>query len=94
MEGCLDDRQLRCAEAVDVQARPAWRLAAIANRAYAIAGSLGVWPNRLLTLEVPGLRTGRLLSFPVVVADHEGERYLVAMLGQNANWVRPYIVPG
>jgi hypothetical protein len=28
-----------------------------------------------------------LISFPVVVADYQGERYLVAMLGQGANWV-------
>jgi hypothetical protein len=27
-------------------------------------------------------------SFPLVVADYEGDRYVVAMLGQNANWVR------
>lgn len=25
---------------------------------------------------------------PVVVADYQGERYLVAMLGQKTNWVR------
>jgi hypothetical protein len=30
-------------------------------------------------------RTGRVTSFPVVVADCEGERYLVAMLGEGAN---------
>jgi hypothetical protein len=45
-------------------------------------------PKRLVTLEVPGRRTGRLLSFPLVVAEHRGERYLVAMLGQDSNWVR------
>lgn len=33
-------------------------------------------------------RTGRLISLPVVVANYEGERYLVAMLGERANWVR------
>jgi hypothetical protein len=26
--------------------------------------------------------------FPVVVADYQGERFLVAMLGQKTNWVR------
>jgi deazaflavin-dependent oxidoreductase (nitroreductase family) len=41
----------------------------------------------LSTLEVRGRRSGRLISFPVVVADYEGERYLVAMLGEGANWV-------
>ncbi|MGP3915971.1 nitroreductase/quinone reductase family protein [Nonomuraea sp. 10N515B] len=44
--------------------------------------------NRLVTLEVRGRRTGRIISFPLVIADYQGERYLVAMLGQNANWVR------
>jgi hypothetical protein len=29
-----------------------------------------------------------MISFPVVVADYQGERYLVAMLGQSTNWVR------
>lgn len=45
-------------------------------------------PRRAVTLEVPGRRTGRLLEVPVVVADVDGERYLVAMLGQRAQWVR------
>jgi hypothetical protein len=39
-------------------------------------------------LEVRGHKSGRTISFPVVVADYQGERYLVAMLGQKANWVR------
>jgi hypothetical protein len=28
-----------------------------------------------------------MLSLPVVVSDYAGERYLVAMLGKDANWV-------
>ncbi|MFN8162425.1 MAG: nitroreductase/quinone reductase family protein [Solirubrobacterales bacterium] len=63
------------------------RVAAAANRLNAIAGSAGLWPNRLVTLEVRGRRSGRLVSFPVMVADHDGERYLVAMLGKGTNWV-------
>jgi deazaflavin-dependent oxidoreductase (nitroreductase family) len=43
--------------------------------------------KRAMTLEVAGRRTGKLISVPVIVADHKGERYLVAMLGKNANWV-------
>jgi hypothetical protein len=39
-------------------------------------------------LEVPGRRSGRVISFPVVIADYAGERYLVAMLGENTNWVQ------
>jgi hypothetical protein len=48
------------------------------------------WPAvraRLNTLEVRGRRTGKLRSFPVVVADYQGERYVVAMLGEGVNWV-------
>ena len=63
-------------------------LARLLNRGSAIAYSAGIWPTRLATLEVPGRRTGRLISFPVVIADHDGQRYLVAMLGERTNWVR------
>jgi deazaflavin-dependent oxidoreductase (nitroreductase family) len=64
------------------------RWAALLNRGWAIVGKAGLWPNRLVTLEVRGRRSGRLISFPLMVADYEGERYLVAMLGNEANWVR------
>jgi hypothetical protein len=64
------------------------RLARVINRISASQYSSGLSPSHCVTLEVPGRRTGRLISFPVVVADYEGERYLVAMLGQNTNWVR------
>ncbi len=63
-------------------------VAGIAARATATLASAGLAPRRLVTLEVRGRRSGRLISFPVVVADHQGERYLVAMLGRGANWVR------
>jgi hypothetical protein len=64
------------------------RVAALLNRATASLASAGLSPKRLVTLEVRGWRTGRLIRLPVVVTDYQGERYLVAMLGQNANWVR------
>jgi deazaflavin-dependent oxidoreductase (nitroreductase family) len=63
------------------------RLAALLNRVDALAGNAGLMPNRLATLQVRGRRSGRIASFPVVVADHDGDRYLVAMLGVRANWV-------
>jgi hypothetical protein len=63
------------------------RVAAVLNRVDAVLGSAGLWPSRLVTLEVRGRRSGRLVSFPMVVADYRGERYLVAMLGEGANWV-------
>jgi hypothetical protein len=35
-----------------------------------------------------GRRTGKRIVFPAVVADFQGERYLVSMLGDRTNWVR------
>jgi hypothetical protein len=65
------------------------RLARLMNRISAIHFATGLLaPSNWVTLEVPGRRTGRTISFPVVVAEYQGERYLVSMLGQNANWVR------
>jgi deazaflavin-dependent oxidoreductase (nitroreductase family) len=64
-------------------------LARAMNRVSALQFSAGILsPARAVTLEVPGRRSGRLISFPVVVAEHEGERYVVSMLGDDANWVR------
>lgn len=62
--------------------------ARLQNRASAIAFAAGIWPKRVAALEVRGRRSGRVISFPVVIADYEGERYLVAMLGERTNWVR------
>jgi hypothetical protein len=67
--------------------RPRWS-ARITNRLGSIIFAAGIGPNRAATLEVRGHKSGRTISFPVVVADYEGERYLVAMLGQQTNWVR------
>jgi deazaflavin-dependent oxidoreductase (nitroreductase family) len=64
------------------------RIAALLNRATAAVVAAGIGPRRIVRLEVRGRRSGRRLSFPVVIADHEGQRYLVAMLGEEANWVR------
>jgi deazaflavin-dependent oxidoreductase (nitroreductase family) len=64
------------------------RVAAFVNRGTAAVVAAGIGPKRMARLEVRGRRSGRVLSFPVVVADHEDQRYLVAMLGTEANWVR------
>lgn len=64
-------------------------LAQMMNRISAIHFASGrLAPSNWVTLEVPGRRTGRTISLPVVVADYRGGRYLVSMLGQNANWVQ------
>ena len=63
------------------------RLATVLNGIWRLSGVAGLPPHRLNTLEVRGRRTGKLRSFPVVVADYADERYLVAMLGEGVNWV-------
>jgi hypothetical protein len=58
------------------------------NRIGVLVIGAGIGPRRAATLEVVGRSSGRLLSCPVVIADWEGERYLVSMLGETASWVR------
>ena len=48
----------------------------------------GLSPSRGISLQVRGRQSGKPASLPVVVADREGSRYLVSMLGSGANWVR------
>jgi deazaflavin-dependent oxidoreductase (nitroreductase family) len=67
--------------------RPSW-FARVQNGVSAVAFGAGIWPRRVAALEVRGRRSGRLISFPVVIADYQDERYLVSMLGEHANWVR------
>ena len=67
--------------------RPNW-LASALNACSAGLHALGIAPNYLVTLEVRGRRSGRIVSLPLVMAVVEGKRYLVSMLGPNADWVR------
>jgi hypothetical protein len=62
--------------------------ARLQNRLSAIGFAAGLLPRRAGALKVRGRHTGGTVSFPVVIADYEGERYLVSMLGRKANWVR------
>ncbi|MGY1610191.1 MULTISPECIES: nitroreductase/quinone reductase family protein [unclassified Geodermatophilus] len=64
------------------------RLAGLLNRAQAALAARGVGPSRIVVLEVTGRRSGRTVALPVVVADLDGERYLVSMLGEDSQWVR------
>jgi len=67
--------------------RPNW-IARILNGASAAVGTSGVTPNYLVTLEVVGRKSGQMVSLPVVIAVVDGQRYLVSMLGEKANWVK------
>lgn len=58
------------------------------NRIGAMTASLGLGGGLMNTLEVTGRKSGKAVTFPVVVARVEGERYLVSMLGNDAQWVQ------
>ena len=59
------------------------------NRLDAMTYGSGVLaPRGGATLEVIGRRSGRPVSLPVAVAELDGDRFLVSMLGRDANWVR------
>lgn len=64
------------------------RVARVLDRGSAMVCALGVAPDYMVTLEVPGRRTGRIVHLPLVVVVVDGERYLVSMLGRDVNWVR------
>ncbi len=49
---------------------------------------LGIFPNRMVTLEVVGRQSGKMISFPLVMTVLAGKRYLVSMLGEDVNWVK------
>ena len=64
------------------------RVATVVNRCWAAVYALGIAPNYLVTLDVVGRQSGRVLSLPLVMAVVEGERYFVSMLGEEVDWVR------
>lgn len=64
------------------------RVARPQNRLSSILFGAGLLPRRAASLQVRGRRSGRVISFPVVIADWEGREYLVSMLGEQANWVK------
>jgi hypothetical protein len=64
------------------------RVARAADRLTAALAARGRGPDYLVTLEVPGRRSGRTVGVPLVMAEVAGERYLVSMLGEGVNWVR------
>ena len=64
------------------------QLTKIINKGWAIIHSIGIFPNQLVTLEVVGRQSGKTISFPLAMVMMNGERYLVSMLGEEANWVQ------
>jgi hypothetical protein len=63
-------------------------LAKALNNFWAKLHAWGIAPNYLVTLEIVGRRSGKVIAFPLVMLARGEERYLVSMLGEQANWVR------
>jgi deazaflavin-dependent oxidoreductase (nitroreductase family) len=57
------------------------------SRLWATSFGLGLGPRRWVSLEVTGRRSGRIVRFPLGMADLAGQWYLVSMLGERCNWV-------
>lgn len=57
-------------------------------RWWGFVGRTGIARNHLVTLEVTGRRSGRVISLPLVPIRVDGERYLASMLGDDVAWVR------
>jgi len=58
------------------------------NDGVAAMHATGLGPSSWVTLDVVGRKSGRTISFPLVMTVVDGERYLVSMLGNDAAWVR------
>ena len=66
--------------------RPNW-IAKILNRGIANSASKSILSDGVVALEVVGRKSGRSVSFPVVMTVIDGQRYLASMLGES-QWVR------
>jgi len=58
------------------------------GRVFWLIASLGLPPAFIVRLQVKGRRSGKLHSTVLVSADHNGDRYLVSVLGEGSDWVR------
>jgi hypothetical protein len=57
------------------------------NSGQARLTALGIFPALMVALETRGRRSGKACLVQLVVAHIGAERYLVSMLGDNADWV-------
>jgi hypothetical protein len=64
------------------------RLTRLINSEGAWLFGRGILPEFMVMFEVRGRRSGKVIRIPLVVANLDGNRYLVSMLGENVDWVR------
>jgi hypothetical protein len=67
--------------------RPNW-IAKLLNRGWAAVHAAGLAADYLVTLDVVGRKLGKIVSLPLVMVAVDGQRYLVSMLGDDAQWVQ------
>ncbi len=58
------------------------------HRMWATVHSTGLAADYLVTLDVVGRKSGKIVSLPLVMVIAGGQRYLVSMLGDDAQWVQ------
>lgn len=63
-------------------------IAKFLNRMMANSASKEAMDNGLVALEIIGRKSGKVISFPLVMVRVDDQRYLASMLGQDAQWVR------
>jgi deazaflavin-dependent oxidoreductase (nitroreductase family) len=77
------------------EARKSSRYERVMNRMWYRLVAAGLVPRRWpgtpvigsMTLEAPGRKSGVMRRVPVTWVEFEGERYLVAMMGEESDWV-------
>jgi len=62
-------------------------LAKALNTFWAKLHAWGIAPNYLVTLEIIGRKSRKVIAFPLVMLARGDERFFVSMLGEQANWV-------
>ncbi len=60
----------------------------VMNNLSAAISSSRFAPDYFVTLEVPGRKSGKAITFPLVMVIRGAERFLVSMLGENVQWIR------
>lgn len=63
-------------------------LEAMYGRVFSVIATVGLPPSFIVVLETRGRRTGKTFSTVLITASHEGERYLVSLVGPGCDWVR------
>jgi len=63
-------------------------LEAMYGRLFRVIATIGLPPSLIVLLETKGRRSGSTRSTVLVTGSHEGERYLVSLVGPRCDWVK------